>query len=125
MLPRENRLKRDKDFDILFKKGEGVFGSVCGAKWKKNGLRFSRFAVVVGTKVSKKAVVRNRLRRQIREMIRLRINQFKPGYDMVLIVRPGALEKTHNELEIAVLKLLKKTPVFQGRNDSCKTAGVT
>ena len=63
MLPRENRLKRDKDFQTLFKSGQGVYGSICGAKWQKNKLNLARIAVVVGTKVSKKAVVRNRLRR--------------------------------------------------------------
>ncbi|MBU0531239.1 MAG: ribonuclease P protein component [Candidatus Uhrbacteria bacterium] len=114
MLPIEHRLKRDKDFQVLFKSGKGAHGSVCGAKWKRNGLGVSRFAVVVGTKVSKKAVVRNRLRRQIREMIRLRLGEFKPGYDLVLIVKAAALGKKHEELEWAVLSLLKKTPVFTG-----------
>jgi len=113
MLPCENRLKRDKDFQALFKKGQGTYGSVCGAKWQKNGLKVFRAAVVVGTKVSKKAVVRNRLRRQVREIIRLRLDQFKPGYDLVLIVKKEALGKKQSELEKAVLQLLKKVPFFQ------------
>lgn len=113
MLPKENRLKRDKDFQTLFKKGQGAYGSVCGAKWQKNNAGVFRAAVVVGTKVSKKAVVRNRLRRQIREVLRLRINQFKPGYDLVLIVGKGALGKKQAELEVAVLQLLKRVPAFK------------
>lgn len=116
MLPKENRLKRDKDFQALFKSGRGAYGSVCGAKWRRNDLQVSRFAVVVGTKVSKKAVVRNRLRRQIREMLRLRLGQMRPGYDLVLIVKREALGKTAPELEREVLRLLKKTPVFQDDN---------
>jgi len=112
MLPVANRLKRDQDFRSLFGSKEGAFGSVCGAKWGKNGLKESRFAVVVGTKVSKKAVVRNRLRRQIREMIRLRLNEAKPGYDLVLVVKKEALGKTGSELEKEIKKLLKKTPIF-------------
>ncbi len=114
MLPVKNRLKRDKDFQVLFKSGKGAHGLVCGAKWKSNGLDVTRFAVVVGTKVSKKAVVRNRLRRQIREMIRLRLDQFKPGYDLVLIVKSAALGKKPAVLERAILALLKKTPTFKG-----------
>lgn len=112
MLPKENRLKRDQDFRSLFRSKEGAFGSVCGAKWTKNGLKVSRFAVVVGTKVSKKAVVRNRLRRQIREMIRLRLHEAEPGYDLVLVVKKEVLGKTSDELKAAITKLLKKTPVF-------------
>lgn len=114
MLPVKHRLKRDKDFQVLFKSGQGAHGLVCGGKWKRNGLGVSRFAVVVGTKVSKKAVVRNRLRRQIREVIRLRLDQFKPGYDLVLIVKSAAMDKSHEQLERAVLSLLKKTPAFKG-----------
>jgi ribonuclease P protein component len=112
MLPRENRLKRDKDFQALFKKGQGTFGSLCGAKWQKNGLDKVRIAVVVGTKVSKKAVIRNKLRRQIREVIRLKLDHFKPGYDLVIIVNKRALEKDQPELAKETLSLLKKTPVF-------------
>ena len=113
MLPKANRLKRDKDFKALFsKKTPGVFGVFCGAKWKKNDLKVSRAAVVVGTKISKIAVVRNRLRRQIREVLRLNLDKLKPGYDLVLIVNKKALNKEYSELEQDVLKLLKKTPLL-------------
>ena len=112
MLPKENRLKRDKDFQRVFKGGKGAYGSFCGAKFAKNNLKHSRIAVVVGTKVSKSAVVRNRLRRQIREVVRLRMAKIAPGYDLVIVVKPEAKGKTQPELERGTLKLLKKTPLY-------------
>lgn len=110
MLPQENRLKRDKDFTALFsKKTKGIYGTYVGAKFKMNGLDVFRAAVVVGTKISKKAVVRNRLRRQVREVLRLNLAKLKPGYDLVLIVKKEALKQEHKTLEKDVLTLLKKT----------------
>jgi len=113
MLPKENRLKRDKDFTALFsRKTKGIFGTYIGAKLKKNDLAVFRAAVVVGTKISKKAVVRNRLRRQVREVLRLNLAKLKPGYDLVLIVNKEALGKEQVLLEKDVLKVLKKVKLI-------------
>lgn len=112
MLPKENRLKRDKDFQKVFKGGAGAYGSFCGAKFSPNGRKSSRIAVVVGTKVSKSAVVRNRIRRQIREVVRLNLAKIRPGYDLVIIAKPEAKGRTQRELEQATLKLIKKTPLL-------------
>lgn len=112
MLPQANRLRLDKDIKALFAKGKGVFGVVCGIKFRPNGLPVSRFAVVVGLKVSKKAVVRNRLRRQIRAMLRHELDHFRPGYDLMILVRPAAVDKKPEEIKSDLLKNLKKTPVL-------------
>ncbi len=53
-----------------------------GTTWK--------VAVTVGTKVSKRAVVRNRLRRRIREVLRNMFPHMKGSGDMVVLTRPGA-----------------------------------
>lgn len=108
MLPRPYRLHLDKDIKTLFAKGKGVFDVCCGFKFRKNGLDVSRFAVVVGTKVSKSAVVRNRVRRQIREIIRLKLPAIKPGFDVMMLVRKEALDKTSTELERHVTSGFKK-----------------
>lgn len=112
MLPKENRLRLDKDIKTLFSKGKGVFGVICGIKFRRNNLPTSRFAVVVGTKVSKKAVVRNRLRRQIRAMLRQELKHFRPGYDLMILVRPASVNKTRDEIQTDLIKNLKKTPIL-------------
>ena len=112
MLPQENRLRLDKDIKALFAKGKSVFGVICGIKYRKNNLPVSRFAVVVGIKVSKKAVTRNRLRRQIRAMLRQELEHFRPGYDLMILVRPVAVDKKRDEIQTDLLKNLKKTPVL-------------
>ncbi|HLD17615.1 MAG TPA: ribonuclease P protein component [Patescibacteria group bacterium] len=113
MLPKPNRLKKDKDFASLFAKGRGTFHPVVSVKCRPNRLSLSRFAVVVGTKVSKSAVVRNRLRRQIREVVRLRLPGLCQGYDVALLVRPEAKKSSFASLESAVLNVLEKASLFK------------
>ncbi len=108
MLPKSHRLHLDKDIKTLFAKGKGVFDVCAGFKYRRNGLSESRFAVVVGLKVSKSAVVRNRVRRIIREIIRLRLDQIKPGFDVMMLVRKEAIGKTFAELEQHIVTGFKK-----------------
>jgi ribonuclease P protein component len=109
MLNKKHRLRLEKDIKTLFAKGKGVFGICIGIKYRKNNLEDSRFTVVVGTKVSKKAVERNRLKRQIRAVIRKNIDSFVPGYDFVFFGKKESLNKDTKEIEKQILSVLKKT----------------
>lgn len=65
------------------------------------GLRTRRKITRFGFSISKKvggAVVRNRLRRRLREICRLKLNHLKPGFDLVLVARSEAAESTFQEL---------------------------
>lgn len=108
MLPKEQRLKRDRDFDRIFKKGEKVFSHPFTIRFEKTTRPLSRVAVVVGGKVSKKAVVRNRIRRQVREGVRGVIGSFTHRADVVISTLPAISEMTYQEMERSVKKALKK-----------------
>lgn len=108
MLPPANRLRKEKEVERVFKTGKSVFDPVCGFKFLPNHLFVSRFAVLVGIKVFKSAVKRNRLRRQIREVIYLNLKKIKPGFDFVFIVRPDAKDSEYQVLEKVVLDGLKR-----------------
>jgi len=70
-----------------------------------NQLGLSRFGFSVGKEIGK-AVVRNRVRRWLREITR-RIT-VKPGLDIVLIVRPGVVATGYHQLRKSVEKLLMR-----------------
>ena len=74
----------------------------------KNSLPESRFTVVVGLKVSKSAVKRNRVKRQYREILRLRMTEVTPGYDVMVLISKSALELTYEEKEKGFVRVLKK-----------------
>jgi ribonuclease P protein component len=99
MLTAEYRLRKSTDIDRVLKSRLGAFDSACGVKMAKNGLTVSRFAVVVGTKVSKKAVDRNRIRRQYREILRLMMKEVKPGFDVLLLTAKPSLALDYAEKE--------------------------
>ncbi len=108
MLSIPNRLTKDKDFKRVFQKGRSFFSKVIGFKALKNDLESSRFGIVVSTKISKKATIRNRIKRQIGEVIRLNLDKIKTGYDVVLITLPAIVNKKYAEIEKEVMIALKK-----------------
>lgn len=112
MLPQAHRLRLEKDIKTLFARGKSVFGSLVGVKFRPHTLPVSRFAVVAGIKVSKKAVVRNRLKRQVRAIVQEVLPRVACGYDILLYLKPLAADKTFEDLQKEVLTGLKKAKLL-------------
>lgn len=125
MLPKENRLTKIRDFNLLFKHGVYVSGRLLDLKLlklakitdyfpkKEDSSRFKDqllLGISVGIKISKKAVVRNKLKRQIREILRLSLqkNEIIPGYYLLFIAKKEAVGKEYLELEKEVKGLIGK-----------------
>ena len=69
----------------------------------------------VGITVSKKlghAVVRNRVRRRLREVYRLNETLFRPGWDIVVVARSRAISAVFKELTGAYLSLARKAGIL-------------
>lgn len=108
MFSSENRLRNDKDIKTLFARGKSVFDLSLGIKFRKNNLQTSRFAIVVGVKVSKKAVDRNRLKRRIRGIVEKHLVSIAPGFDVMFLVKKEAMAKPTPELEVQILRAFKR-----------------
>ena len=108
MLAKENRLKKKKDFETVFKKGKGFKDNFLALKIAPNNLKTSRFGFIVSQKVSKKAVVRNKIRRRLSEAIRLNLKDIKRGVDIALIALPGIESKTYLEIKETLATIFKK-----------------
>ncbi len=90
MLSKKNRLAKDLDIKKVFARGRSFLNSGISLRFlPKAGEGEARFAVVVSTKVSKKATKRNRLKRLIREELKSRLRTFPCG-DYIISVRPTA-----------------------------------
>lgn len=113
MLPAPYRLRREKEIKRLFDKGKGVFDDLCGVKYAKNGLSVTRFAVVAGLKVSKKAVARNRVKRQVRAILEKQLGILTPGYDVAMLIRVAALKATFQQIEEHVVHALAKAKLVR------------
>jgi len=109
MLPKINRIKKKKDFEIIFKNSKSFKNNLFIFKITKNNLGLNRFGFVVSQKVSKKATVRNKIRRRLAEAIRARIKDIKIGTDLVLIALPGIEKKEFSEIKEAINNMLIKS----------------
>jgi ribonuclease P protein component len=108
MLPAPNRLKQEKDFSLLARSKKSAFSKTLGMKMRENALPHSRFGIVVGLKVHKRAVKRNLIKRRLREIVRKHLPEIAPGFDVMVLVNPKAVEAEFVELEADTLSCLKK-----------------
>lgn len=113
MLPKPNRLKKENDFQRVFEKGKGFNESFLFLKvFNREDQRQSRFGFVVSIKISKKAVVRNKLKRRLREIVRSKLDQIKPGRDVVVVTQPGIETQSFPQLKQNLLQLLKEAKIL-------------
>lgn len=107
MLPKKYRLVKDTDFRKIWSQGKAFHTKILNFKLLKNNLAVSRFGIIVGSKISKKSTVRNKIKRCLSEILRLHINQIAPGFDLVINVLPAAVGKNYKRLEKEVLAALQ------------------
>lgn len=112
MFERKNRLSKNNDFDNVWQKGRSSFDSLLGVKVIANQLGFNRFGILVGLKVSRKAVERNRLKRILREVVKKSLAALKSGFDIVIISLPAAKGKKPEALSNSLADNFKKLKIF-------------
>jgi len=108
MFSRAQRLPRE-DFKRLFAKGVRMSTPHLVLQvYNRKGVDTSRIAVVIPKKAIKDAVGRNRLKRQIRNLVRSRWSDIPSGHDMLLTARGDfVLYKVH-DLDVEIQQLLKE-----------------
>lgn len=116
MIHQTHRFHGRKSLGLVFKRGQVMHGRFLSLKFVRNPYgRTYRVAVVVSRKVSKSAVVRNRIRRRIYEAVREVEDQITQPYDLVFLVREDELARIgSNELQTSVHKHLFKAGVLHG-----------
>ena len=112
MLLKKNRLIKKKDFERLFKEGKSFREKFLVLKVNENNLDESRFGFIVSKKVSKKAVIRNKIKRQLREIVRKEMNNYQKGFDVAVITLPAAESKDFEEMKQVLIYILKKTKIL-------------
>jgi ribonuclease P protein component len=70
-----------------------------------NTLGYDRFGIATGRRIGG-AVTRNRIRRRIREVLRLRPGRKGAGWDILIVVRPSSAGATFSETQGALERLL-------------------
>ena len=112
MLPKVHRIVKEKDFKQVFRKGKYLSQDLLNLKYVKNNLDKSRFGFTIGLKISKKAVIRNKIKRQMTEIIRHNLPSIKKGFDIVIMPKPAIVDQNYQEIKKILVSLLKKTKIL-------------
>jgi len=90
---RRHRLSRSRDFDTVYRQGRSVSTRYLILYWfvREEGEEAVRLGLAVPKAVGT-AVVRNRIKRRLRELFRERSAELPQDHDYVLVVRPGLAE---------------------------------
>jgi ribonuclease P protein component len=104
----KQRLTKRRDFAAVYRKGRAFAHPLVVLRLLPNQLPYSRYGFVVSKTVGK-AVVRNQVRRRLREGIRTLLVQ--PGWDIVVIARRKAAAADFHTLRRATAGLLSRAEV--------------
>mgnify|MGYP001690002457 FL=1 len=111
------RVKKEKDFNAIFKEGE----SVANRRFVIYRLANSQEHFRVGLSVSKKlgnAVMRNQIKRRIRHILIDHRNELVDNVDFIVIARKGVENLEYAELEKNLLHVLRLAKIYQEGNRS-------
>lgn len=114
MIARKHRFHGHGSLRFVYQHGRTVRGQIFSLKFIVNDRRSDyRLTVVVSKKVSKSAVVRNRIRRRVYEVVRSKESSINKPYDLVLTVFSEQIANvSHLELEQSITEQLKQAKII-------------
>lgn len=110
-------LKKNQDFQKVYKNGKSFGNKYLVMYLLENDLGKNRVGISVSKKVGN-SVVRHHLTRLIRESYRLHELEFQCGYDLVVIARTSAKDKSYHDIESALLHLGKLHNIYNEEMNS-------
>ncbi|MGL6105684.1 ribonuclease P protein component [Romboutsia sp.] len=106
-------LKKDSDFRKVYKHGKSFANKYLVMYILENKSDSSRVGISVSKKVGN-AIIRNKIRRRIKEAYRLNIDEnVKDGYDIIFIARVSSKEINYKDIEKSIRHLVKKAGINQ------------
>jgi ribonuclease P protein component len=107
-------LSRPEDFSALQGEGTVRSHSLLVVRVRRTDLEVTRFGLSTGRKLGG-AVVRNRVRRRLREALRVMAPSLQPGWDVLIIARSPVIAADYDTLAGVLQSLLRRGGVLGGR----------
>ncbi len=108
MLPVENRLRKTKEFQVVYRAGKVVRGKYLTARYLKNNChKKTRFGFTPARKI-KNMVLKNKTKRRLRALCRKYHDYFLNHCDVVVNIHRDAVNASYQELESDFLKIFQK-----------------
>ena len=106
-LPTDLRLRRKRDFERVYAEGRQLYSKGFLVITHRSDEPEPRLGVTVTRKIDKRAVVRNRIKRRIKEIFRLNRHRLKEPLDIVVIARQNSAACSLREMERQILGALR------------------
>lgn len=106
MLEKQYRLKKNKEFNYIYKRGSTSYSKVLTMYYVK-----TKYPIKVGFSISSKvgnSVIRHKVKRKLTHLFKEFIDKVNPGYNYIFVARPGIEEYTFDALRIEMKKVLTK-----------------
>jgi len=111
----EQYLTKTAQYGLVYNKGSSWASNLVVMKALPSGLDLSRYGFSVSRRVGK-AVIRNRVKRLLREI--LRQTSLQPGWDIVIIARVPAARASYTALDKSVQNLLVRAGLIAEKNET-------
>lgn len=115
-MKKQYRIKKKSEIDAIFnqrvQKGNAHFTIYVKEEQSNN----FKFGMSIGKKYGN-AVSRNKIKRQIRSVIRLNKSFIKNNYSFIIVIKPKANTLPYNEIELQILNLLKNLKIMEKYNE--------
>ncbi|WFA08316.1 ribonuclease P protein component [Tissierella sp. Yu-01] len=107
------RLRKNLEFRKVYNNGKNFWNRNLVLYIRKNDLEETRLGLTITKKVGN-AVVRNKIRRRLKEIYRLNLYRVKDGYDLIIIPKKNVVDISYKELESALIHILKISGMLKG-----------
>ena len=112
MLKQEYRLKKKYQFNYVYRVGRSVGGKLCVLYYAPSKNKNVKVGISVSHKLGG-AIVRNRIKRKIREAIKPYLSKTKANFNIVFIAKNAILDASFAQIGQEIEFLLKKTSLFE------------
>lgn len=117
-LPKRYRLTRPREFTTVYQRGKRASTEhmILRILWcsQDGAIQSPRFGITVSQKVSKQAVVRNRLKRQVRAALQTLLPNMESGFWAVVVLRPASIQCDYGQILRELEQLLITLEVIHG-----------
>jgi ribonuclease P protein component len=110
-------LRSPRDFAAMQASSASRAHPLLIVRTRRNGLEVTRYGLSTGRKLGG-AVERNRVRRRLREVLRMVSPRVSTGWDVLVVARPASAAASYDELARAAERLLRTSGIMEGTGTS-------
>ena len=116
MLKKENRLKKNKHFNYIYKNGDYAKAGCVSLCYIKTKVKPFKVGFSVSNKIGK-SVVRSKVKRRMSEIVKALIPLIDRRYNYIFVAREGIQAKNFDEIKDDIIFVIKKAGLFNENNN--------